>query len=343
MWEKESLLLTKALVLVGLGIMVYLGLGQTPRVLEQGIRRYLQSTFPGSKVHVWISAPRLWFQSGNLDRVRVRMSQFDASSFPIPVAGIQSPGHGPRVTPSATSTTPSMPGPSATPGTPAAPPASPETGVASPAPGSSAPQPRNAPTPATHWAKIRTIDISLLDFHYVGMHIESFTATMPDILYDFDLARKKHMLRLGGSGVGSVQVLLSEADLNAGFRIESPDIRSFRIHLEQGRVRVTLEYHTPVAWVPVSAAAQLMVVEGHAIDLVSPTISAVGVTLPQVATDFILKRLKNINPVFDLDTLNLPLYASLSDIQTTPAGVTVSGVVQAPQVMNVGVLQGPSM
>ena len=328
---------TKGFIIIGLGIFTFLTLSQTPRALESGIRRYLEQAFPGSRPQVRISAPLFWFNSGDLKRITVQMSGFDASRFPIPTTGTANPSANGPYPASAPSSTPPQTADATSPNTEV-------PGASSEHPAEPDARPAGSPTPGpalglnptlkfehTQWARVDRVNITLNDFRFYGRHIQSFRAALPNVRYDFGLAKKQHLLRLGGSGQGTLQVTLSEDDLNQAVVLDRPDIRALRIHLDARQVRVTLEYHTILGWVPVTVTGQLGIVGGNAIYFTNPAISAVRVQFPQAVTDYILKRVQNLNPVFDIDKLALPMDVELTGIQLTANSLSVYAKVQMPE------------
>jgi hypothetical protein len=135
---------------------------------------------------------------------------------------------------------------------------------------------------------------------------------------------------LGGSEVGTVDTVLSEEDLNQAITFDRTEIRNLRIHPEPGHLRITLEYHTIVAWVPVTVTTRLRIVDGHAIYFSSPAITAVSVSLPQAVSDYIIKRVQALNPIFDLNRLDLPMDVDLTAAESVQGRLLVHGTIRIP-------------
>ncbi|MCA1595617.1 MAG: hypothetical protein LC772_04225, partial [Chloroflexi bacterium] len=330
-------MVAKGLILIGLGVFAYFGLLSTTRVLERGIRSYLQKSLPGATVQVHVAADPFWIFSGNLRRVSLGMSHFDASQFPILTTsgeasaggaethtasradvGVEPAFTGARgqtsggedlartLVGSAYEVRPAeepAPGAATVEELPtAAPPGStrsdPESQlsagpvdgqhrrtdeapmghspdvVLAEGPGGNGPSAGAAPGESPSGgavgghgmiraARIDEIDLNLSDFTYQDQHISRFHARIPEVEYDFGLARRKHLLKLGRSSPGTVEIGLSEADLNSAVTLDRPDVRDVHVYPEAGDLRVTLDYHTVLGWVPVAVNGQLSVVDGH--------------------------------------------------------------------------------
>ncbi|HET6387617.1 MAG TPA: DUF2993 domain-containing protein [Armatimonadota bacterium] len=343
----------KGFILAGLGLLAFFGFLQTPRALAHGLRYYLEKMFPGATARVHIGAGPFWFLTGNIDDVNIDLAHFSATQFPIPTNGSAdltgdvpaqaagSPGaagssvseaeqaggvfdvHSSSENVNRISDAPSE---TTVPRNESA-----DTGTE--------PGPRSAgaghedhkkPGHRTRWAHIGNIKVTLKDFSFFGRSLRELRVELPDVRYDFGLARSRRLLRLGGSRPGTLLIRLSSEDLTQATVIDRADIRSLLIHTEDGRVRVTLDYRTPLGWAPVSVSGQLELVQDHAIYFTHPTISAANISLPQAMTDFILKRVENLNPVFDLDRLALPMNVALTDVTSTETGLVVRGTVRIP-------------
>src|SRR5205085_2788203 len=95
-------------------------------------------------------------------------------------------------------------------------------------------------------------------------------------------------------------------------------------------VRVSLDYRTPLGWIPVGVTGQLAVENGFAINFVTPVITALNIHLPQLITDMIIKNTQDINPVFDLDRLKLPMDVRLTRADSSAGHIAIRGVIQLP-------------
>ncbi|MDQ2730844.1 MAG: LmeA family phospholipid-binding protein [Armatimonadota bacterium] len=280
----------KPILLLLLAFAVYLLASESHRLLEGAIQLFLRKTFPGCHAAVSLSVKPLWFLSGDFERIAIELSNFDGSHFPHPAANQQSPEG--DIPPNALSA--------------------------------------SVGSPTSRPARIGLLDIHFTDFQFGARHITSLHAQIPGIRYDYGRLLKERAPHLRGSGAGSLDVALSGDDLNEAAAMDRQDIRALRVQPGEGHLLVTMDYHTLLGWVPVSVTGRLSIVDGHAIEFVDAAISAGTVSFPQAVTDYVLTRVKTLNPIFDVWTLHLPVDIHLHSVEMVEQGVNMKATLQVP-------------
>ncbi|HLO97814.1 MAG TPA: DUF2993 domain-containing protein [Fimbriimonas sp.] len=85
---------------------------------------------------------------------------------------------------------------------------------------------------------IRSLQLELTNFKLRDLQCRSFTATIPDCRFDFALARSKRQVRLSKSGTGTGAVEIMASDLPAFILKKYREIKSVKVTIDEGRVKV---------------------------------------------------------------------------------------------------------
>lgn len=85
---------------------------------------------------------------------------------------------------------------------------------------------------------IRTLRLSLLNFHLRALGVEELSASIHDCRYDFGLARKEGKIRLSKSGVGPGYVRMNASALERFILHKYREIKSVSVKLENDKVYV---------------------------------------------------------------------------------------------------------
>lgn len=196
--------------------------------------------------------------------------------------------------------------------------------------GEAPPSQRSISPPSARTAQIGLLELHFTDFQFGARHITSLHLQIPGIRYDYHRLLKERTSHLFGSASGSLEVALSAEDLNEAAALDRQDIRALHVQPGKDHLRVSMDYHTLLGWVPVNVTGKLVVVDGHAIEFTDAAISAGTVAFPQAVTDYILTRVTTLNPLFDVRTLHLPLDVRLDTIEMVEQGVNVKATLQVP-------------
>ncbi len=154
---------------------------------------------------------------------------------------------------------------------------------------------------------IRDLRIELGEFTIAGLHIQELVSNIPDCRFDYDLAIKKHKIRLSKSGVGRGEVVIRDRDLQAYILRKFGSIKRASVKIAGGRVLVEGYGEFLILKANFSVDAKLVAIEGTKLRLDDAKIALDG----REATPAESKALMDaLNPIIDL-TRDLKLYDAI--------------------------------
>jgi hypothetical protein len=177
--------------------------------------------------------------------------------------------------------------------------------------------------------RIRHLRLHLTALMLSGLPVERFEADIPFAKYDLGWAVWKDRLLLRGAAVGTAEVQVGAAGLQAFVLRKYHKILS-DIEVTFPNKKLSLSGHLAVFGVPTpfSATGLLAAREGRYIDLIDPEIRLNGVRLSPQNTAVVLSQ---INPVLDADEdFHLGGAFVISDLQIGDAAVLIRGSLTVP-------------
>ncbi len=146
--------------------------------------------------------------------------------------------------------------------------------------------------------RLRELRIELDDFQLGGLRVDHLEATIPECRFDWDLAIKKHMIRLSRSGEGTGRVRLRAADLEAWILQKFREIKRVEVRLDRDRIWVKGFGEFVVIQTEFEVIARVVASDGVRLMLADAKVFFDGLVAEETVRDMVLKTL---NPVVDLD------------------------------------------
>lgn len=144
---------------------------------------------------------------------------------------------------------------------------------------------------------IRDLRIELREFTIAGLHIQELVSDIPDCRFDYDLAIRKHKIRLSRSGIGRGEVVIRQGDLEAYILRKFGSIKKVSVTVAGGRVRVEGYGEFLILKANFLVDAKLVAVGGTKLELSDANISLDGQRADPESGRALLGLL---NPVIDL-------------------------------------------
>lgn len=183
-----------------------------------------------------------------------------------------------------------------------------------------------------NYSKSGQIDEFILDLHdatLAGLPAERVYVRVPDVRYDFRVARSKKVFRLTDTGIGEAEIVVTEQGL-AEYILHKykPHVLAVRVTITpektvvEGRAIVLIgEFHF-------RAEGQLVPREGIYLDLAQPKISVEGYEAPPETARVIAQWL---NPIIDgIQDLHLSDGLRVSELKLEPGRMIARGTAKVP-------------
>lgn len=175
---------------------------------------------------------------------------------------------------------------------------------------------------------LRELQLDLRNFSLGGLQIDSLQAKIPGCKFDLGLAISKRKIRLSKSGVGTGQVVVSQAALEPWIVKSVPEIKRVSVVLDKDYALVTGYGEFLVAKTDFYVLAKLTIRNGVEIHLTDAKVMLGW----QSAEEFSRKVLLDaLNPVVDLrESLGLQDAFFLEKIELQDGKMTASGRTKIP-------------
>ncbi|HVT13217.1 MAG TPA: LmeA family phospholipid-binding protein [Fimbriimonadaceae bacterium] len=154
---------------------------------------------------------------------------------------------------------------------------------------------------------IRDLRIELTEFTIAGLHIQELVSDIPDCRFDYDLAIRKHKIRLSQSGVGRGEVVIRARDLEAFILRKFGSIKRVSVKIADGRVLVQGYGEFLIVKANFTVDAKLVAFQGTKLQLSEAKIALDGREATPVESKTLMDAL---NPIVDL-TRDLKLYDAI--------------------------------
>lgn len=176
--------------------------------------------------------------------------------------------------------------------------------------------------------RIDDLRIELSNFYLGNLHIERLSSSIPNCRYDFGLALSKQRIRVTRSGSGRGKVEIGERDLESFILKKFQEIKTLRVTLQDGRVRVAGHGEFLGLSADFEVVAFLRPANGSSIVLSDAAIALNGKPADELSKRALLGIL---NPVVDFNR-DLSLYGAILVDKITLANGTLraEGVTRIP-------------
>lgn len=166
------------------------------------------------------------------------------------------------------------------------------------------------------------IEISLKDFTWEGMRLDSADFRFESVEYDLQTLKKTGQFRIVHCGPSSAKLKLNELALQQMLGGKLKDVPNAKLILEDGRFHIVGEKDVFNVQVPFEMFAT-PAGQGRNIVLENPDVKVGGIALPGLAVDALLK---DVNPVFVFDRNNKwPFQVELTSVVARDGELEING------------------
>jgi hypothetical protein len=166
------------------------------------------------------------------------------------------------------------------------------------------------------------IEISLKDFDWEGMRLDSADFHFEGVEYDLPALKKTGQFRIVHCGPSSAKLKLNELALQQMLGGKLKDVPNAKLILEDGRFHIVGEKDVFGVKVPFEMFA-VPAGQGRDIVLQNPSVTVGGLALPEVAVDALMK---DVNPVFVFDRHNKwPFEVQLTSVIARDGKLEING------------------